>query len=194
MKENNYYKSEREQRPNCRHTRTALCVVFLASLLPGVASAVHTPATTLHSDDSLPLVSLQAEMNQFINSSDGRMPALAGDAVEIATTEERPHEVGAPVIPGPEGMNAPAGQEGSPTRNADAQQHSMPASITRTDYVAPDHNRKINRTSDVSTRELGDRTSIVVVRENDDQLQLPYALVLALIAIISLVPVSRRNR
>jgi len=146
--------------------------------------AADIPSSTLQPDAKLPVVSHQAEkIGAVVETAGQEMPALA---------ETRTPDVGAQAELGANQAKDQAVDYESLVANELGQPSLMPASFNSTKYVVkPVNDSHMAKVAQTSAGEAQSGTAAVT--ENGDQLQLPYALVLALIAIIGLVPVSRRN-
>ena len=179
----NSYEPGWEFGPKSRRMGVGLCAALLAGLMSSVVAA-DTSSNTLRTDTELPVVSRSAEIIGAVVKTAGQgMPVLA--------------ETRAPVIGAQAGLkanpiNGQVGGNESPVADAPGQPSLMAASFNATEYaLKPVNDAGTTQVAQTSTVE--GRSAAVAAPEGDDQLQLPYALVLALLAIIGLVPVSRRN-
>jgi len=191
MKENNYFKTNWEQSPNSKKNfKIPFCAAVLSCFLSGVVSADAPPAA-LDANANMPVLSHQAATGAVITSPSSEMPALSAEPVEIYTTPGPAPEVSEQVLPPELVQTDSLLKYESSTKDESVQPNMIAASFTPSDYGIQSDAVSENGFIQVSAENANDAKA--VVGHSDDQMNMPYALVLALIAIIGLVPVSRRN-
>jgi hypothetical protein len=167
----------RESSKSGRGSRVFLGLMLLGSVLagPAVAEDVSSALTTEQPvvvNESGPAVDLVAETSQLVLTETTGIALAAPEVVDIAARDT------AAVVTAPENKSD-AGQsdEYLVSASVDPREYSLPGQ----DFDKPRNVKVAKVTGGVSTS-----------HGQDDQ-SLPYALILALIALIGLVPVSRRN-
>lgn len=188
----NKYSMSSGCRPRFKYVLSLFSGMILVCLVPGVIAADTPSAPALQTNDKLPVVSASLEKSTVVSSPAQEMPPLTAESVEIATTAAHSPDVGAKATNVLRQIPNQLDEVGLSAQSERVEPYSISASLTPADYMLPGHAPdKVDRVGQDAKDDTGGNTA--VVGENDDQQQLPYALVLALMAIIGLVPVSRRN-
>lgn len=167
--------NDRESNKSGRGSGVYLGLMLLGSLLagPAVAEDVNSALTAEQPvvvNESGPAVDLTAETSALVLTETASVPLAAPEVVDIAATET-PADVTIAEI------KSEAGQG----------EYLVSASVDPGQYSLPGHAVDKSRSDKLTTATAGMRN-----HGQDDQ-PLPYALILALIALVGLVPVSRRN-
>lgn len=171
--------------PKISRVKRLVSIGILAAMLPGMASA-GIEVAAFRSGAELPVSSRQMGANPEVIS-----PVMASQKLAWAAS-------GAPTVSDPTRVTpelseaiTPTETDGESARADNVRAHMMPAVVTSEEYLLMSR-----QTSNVM--QIGSDTTDKIVRgregsEQGDNPPLPYALVLALLALIGLVPVSRRK-